>query len=161
MCAGRMRARQVVADRLPLGIGDREQVRGIGVRLGVRKDMYIAISSRSHPSISLFSWVNSFKDSSFMTGGSHLSMSHPPAAREPSRPAGLVSLHPELAPQPLIDQRTAPSDVFYLLNNKVCDSDAPTLLVPLGRSSVRRRGWGNRRGIAAVRGRRELPSQPM
>ena len=56
-----------------------------------------------------------------MTGGSHLSMSHPPAAREPSRPAGLVSLHPELAPQPLIDQRTAPSDVFYLLNNKVCE----------------------------------------
>ena len=170
MCAGRMRARQVVADRLPLGIGDREQVRGGGICLGVRKDMYIAISSRSHPSISLFSWVNTFKDSSFMTGGSHLSISHPPAAREPSRPAGLVSLHPELAPQPLIDQRTAPSDVFYLLNNKalssaqvlkVCDSDAPTLLVPLGRSSVRRRGWGNRRGIAAVRGRRELPSQPM
>jgi len=77
-----------------------------------------------------------------MTGGSHLSMSHPPAAREPSRPAGLVSLHPELAPQPLIDQRTAPSDVFYLLNNKVCDSDAPTLLVPLGRSSVRDVGDG-------------------
>ena len=31
---------------------------------------------------------------------------------------------------------------FYLLNNKVCDSDAPTLLVPLGRSSVRDVGDG-------------------
>ena len=63
-----------------------------------------------------------------MTGGSHLSMSHPPAAREPSRPAGLVSLHPELAPQPLIDQRKARSlklskrhRTYFLLNNKVCE----------------------------------------
>ena len=86
-------------------------------------------------------------------------MSHPPAAREPSRPAGLVSLHTELAPQPLIDQRTAPSDVFYLLNNKVRGANVVRQATRGGLTGVRGEwpdsgtkcvmGGGRRRGAGA------------